>query len=49
MKKLVSGFVAYPSQPASIPETIKRAMNKITEKEFDIEIKNILEDEDENN
>jgi len=31
MKKLVSGFVAYPSQPASIPETIKRAMNKINE------------------
>ncbi|MCK4241856.1 MAG: hypothetical protein KAX30_09560, partial [Candidatus Atribacteria bacterium] len=29
MKKLISGFFAYPSRPASIPETIKRAVNKI--------------------
>jgi len=29
MKKLISGFFAYPSQPASIPETIKGAVNEI--------------------
>ena len=29
MKKIISGFFAYPSKPASIPETIKRAVNEI--------------------
>ena len=29
MKKTISGFFAYPSKPASIPETIKRAVNEI--------------------